>query len=102
NRDLAGTTPPRGAPTGNWRPTVGAMCRGLRIVQARLARMTRTSEQMRASPKLRDLNFEPLPNPFARPDEIVRPNRVSILYLGGYDYLTQCSIAAITLETLFE
>jgi DNA helicase HerA-like ATPase len=64
--------------------------------------MKRTSEQMRASPKLRNLGFEPLPNPFGRPDDIVRPNQVSILYLGGYDHLTQCSIAAITLETLFE
>jgi DNA helicase HerA-like ATPase len=64
--------------------------------------MKRTSEQMRASPKLRDLNFEALPNPFGRPDEIVRPNQVSILYLGGYDHITQCSIVAITLETLFE
>lgn len=27
---------------------------------------------------------------------------MSILYLGGYDHITQCSIAAITLETLFE
>lgn len=102
SQDLADSTPPRNAPRGNWKPTVGAMCRGLRIVQERLARMKRTSEQMRASPKLRDLNFEALPNPFALPDQIVRPKQVSILYLGGYDHLTQCSIAAITLETLFE
>jgi len=103
NQDLGGQSAPRGAPaSGNWRPTVGAMCRGLRIVQDRLARMKRTSEQMRSSPKLRDLDFEALPNPFGRPDDIIRPNQVSILYLGGYDHLTQCSIAAITLETLFE
>ncbi len=102
NSDIGDDSPPRGAPKGNWKPTVGAMCRGLRIVQDRLARMKRTSEQMRASPKLSKLNFEALPNPFARPDEIIRPNQVSILYLGGYDHLTQCSIAAITLETLFE
>lgn len=100
--DLSGQQPPRGAPTGNWRPTVGAMTRGLRIIQDRLARMKRTSEQMRASPKLRDLGFEALPNPFGRPDDIVRPKQVSILYLGGYDHITQCSIVAITLETLFE
>jgi DNA helicase HerA-like ATPase len=100
--DINGQQPPRGAPAGNWRPTVGAMMRGLRIVQDKLARMKRTSEQMRASPKLRNLKFEPLPNPFGRPDGIIRPNQVSILYLGGYDHITQCSIAAITLETLFE
>jgi uncharacterized protein len=100
--DLSGGQPPRGAPAGNWRPTVGAVNRGLRIVKDRLERMKRTSEQMRASPKLRDLGFQPLPNPFARPDDIIRPKQVSILYLGGYDHITQCSIAAITLETLFE
>jgi DNA helicase HerA-like ATPase len=103
NADIRSATPPRGAPaSGNWRPTVGAMSRGLRIVKDRLERMKRTSEQMRASPKLRDLGFQPLPNPFGQPDEIVRPKQVSILYLGGYDHITQCSIAAITLETLFE
>jgi hypothetical protein len=103
NADIRGSTPPRGAPaSGNWRPTVGAMARGLRIVKDRLERMKRTSEQMRASPKLRTLGFQPLPNPFGRPEDIIRPKQVSILYLGGYDHITQCSIAAITLETLFE
>lgn len=100
--DIGGQQSPRGAPAGNWKPTVGAVMRGLRIVQDKLQRMKRTSEQMRSSPKLRNLNFEALPNPFGRPDEIIRPNQVSILYLGGYDHITQCSIAAITLETLFE
>jgi DNA helicase HerA-like ATPase len=102
NTDIGGQESPRGAPRGNWKPTVGAVIRGLRIVQDKLARMKRTSEQMRASPKLRELNFEGLPNPFGRPDDIIRPNQVSILYLGGYDHITQCSIVAITLETLFE
>jgi hypothetical protein len=57
---------------------------------------------MRRSPKLRELPFEALPNPFSVPEQIIRPGQVSILYLGGYDQLTQCSIAAITMETLFE
>ena len=64
--------------------------------------MQRTSEQMRKSPKLKGLPFESLPNPFAEPDKIIQPGQVSILYLAGYDHITQCSIAAITLETLFE
>lgn len=100
--DIGGQSSPRGAPSGNWKPTVGAIMRNLRIVQEKLSRMKRTSEQMRKSPKLTDLDFEALPNPFGQPDEIIRPNQVSILYLGGYDHITQCSIAAITLETLFE
>ena len=65
--DINGQQPPRGAPGGYWRPTVGAMMRGRNIVEDKLARMKRTSEQMRASPKLRNLKFEPLPNPFGRP-----------------------------------
>jgi DNA helicase HerA-like ATPase len=64
--------------------------------------MRRTSQMMRQSPKLKQLTFEPLPNPFSQPEKIIRPGQVSILYLGGYDHITQCSIAAITLETLFE
>jgi DNA helicase HerA-like ATPase len=102
DQHLSGSTPPRGAGSGNWRPTVGAVRRSLRIVLEKLSRMEKTSEQMRASRKLKDLNFEPLPNPFARPEKIIRPGQTSILYLGGYDHITQCSIAAITLETLFE
>lgn len=100
--DLTQTSSPSGAPSGNWRPTVGAVARLLRIVRDRLQRMKRTSAQMRNSAKLKDLPFESLPNPFSNPDEIICPGQVSILYLGGYDHITQCSIAAITLEILFE
>lgn len=102
-QDISGNGPPSGAPTsGNWRGTIGAVSRGLRIVQDRLARMQRTSSQMRDSKKLKELPWEALPNPFAEPDKIIQPGQVSILYLAGYDHVTQCSIAAITLETLFE
>lgn len=83
-------------------PTIYATRRSLRIVHARLAGMRKSSQNMRQSKKLKDLDFEPLPNPFSQPEKIVRPGQVSILYLGGYDHITQCSIAAITLETLFE
>lgn len=83
-------------------PTIYAVRRALRIVKDRLSGMRRTSEMMRESPKLKGLPFEPLPNPFSQPEKIIRPGQVSILYLGGYDHITQCSITAITLETLFE
>jgi hypothetical protein len=99
--DQAGARAPAGAPN-NWRGTVGAARRGLRIVHEKLQRMKLSSAQMRESSKLKDLPWEPLPNPFAHPDDIIRPHHVSILYLGGYDHITQCSIAAITLETLFD
>ncbi|MEC4775138.1 ATP-binding protein [Burkholderia cenocepacia] len=83
-------------------PTMYAVRRSLRIVRDRLSGMRNTSSMMRKSSKLKDLPFEALPNPFSKPEEIIRPGQVSILYLGGYDHVTQCSIAAITLETLFE
>ncbi len=83
-------------------PTMYAVRRSLRIVHGRLDSMRRTSEMMRRSSRLRHLPFEALPNPFSQPEDIVQPGQVSILYLGGYDHITQCSIAAITLETLFE
>jgi len=83
-------------------PTIYATRRSLRIVHGRLAGMRKSSQNMRQSRKLKELNFEPLPNPFSQPEKIIRPGQVSILYLGGYDHVTQCSIAAITLETLFE
>lgn len=89
-------------PNGFRAPTIGAVRRAMNIVFDRLKRMRKSSEMMRRSPKLGGLNFEPLPNPFGLPDEIIRPGQVSILYLGGYDHITQCSIAAITLETLFD
>jgi DNA helicase HerA-like ATPase len=100
--DISGGSPPMNLGAGNWRGTVGAVRRALRIVLDKLRRMERTSELMRDSPKLKRLNFEALPNPFSRPESIIKPGQVSILYLGGYDHVTQCSIAAITLETLFE
>lgn len=100
--DIGNDHAPAGAGRGNWKPTVGAIIRSLRIVHEKLQRMQRTSEKMRKSPKLRGLTFEPLPNPFGQPEKIISPSQVSILYLGGYDHVTQCSIAAITLETLFE
>lgn len=102
-RDLASNTPPGGiGGAGNWKGTLAVVKRGLGIVHSRLDRMERTSQQMRDTKKMQDLPFEPLPNPFSQPENIVRPGRVSIIYLGGYDHVTQCSIAAITLETLFE
>lgn len=101
--DIDGNTPPRGVGRqGNWKGTVGVVLRSLRIVRERLDRMVRTSKQMRASSKLKNMDFEPLPNPFSQPDKIIKPGQTSILYLGGYDHITQCSIAAITLETLFD
>lgn len=96
-KDLGGTTR-----SSSGKPTIGAVKRGLKLVQQRLAKMHFTSNQMRSSEKLRSLPFEALPNPFSSPESIICPGQVSILYLGGYDHITQCSIAAITLDALFK
>lgn len=96
--NVDGFTPRQG---GNVHPgTRGAVRRALRIVVARLRRMEASNERMRQT--LRQLEFEPLPNAISRPEEIVRPGQISIIYLGGYDHITQCSIAALTLEALFD
>lgn len=100
--DISSQSAPTGLAASSWRGTVGAVKRALNIVQEKLQRMAYTSQQMRQSSKLSDLPFEALPNPFSQPEEIINPGQVSILYLGGYDHVTQCSIAAITLEKLFE
>jgi hypothetical protein len=93
----------RGNTGGGARPpTMFAVLRAMRIVEGKLSAMRTSSEMMRRSSKLKNLSFEPLPNPFSEPEKIIRPGQTSILYLGGYDQLTQCSIAAITLETLFD
>ena len=101
NRDFAGEKGPSGAPKGNWRPTVGAVKRSLRIVKEKLVRMNVASDKLRGTSKLKALPFEELPNPFSEPERIVRPGQVSVLYLGGYDHITQCSIVAIVLDALF-
>jgi DNA helicase HerA-like ATPase len=74
--------------------------RSLRIVAERLERMEKTNELMRK--QLKKLDFEQLPDPSARPEAIIQPGGVSILYLGGYDHLTQTTIASILLEALYE
>jgi hypothetical protein len=81
-------------------PTYFVLRRSLNMVADRLRRMEMTNQRMRAL--LKNLTFEQLPDPKGRPEGIIRPRQVSILYLGGYDHLTQTTIASILLESLFE
>jgi DNA helicase HerA-like ATPase len=46
--------------------------------------------------------FEPMPDPLTAPHDFVQPGQASILYLGGYDHLTQATIVAVVLKHLFE
>jgi uncharacterized protein len=85
---------------GRREGTKWAVVRALNIVISRLGRMSASNNLMRR--RLSALSFEPLPNPVSEPDKIVRPGQISIIYLGGYDHITQCSIAAIALDSLFD
>jgi DNA helicase HerA-like ATPase len=81
-------------------PTLLVVRRQLMTVANNLDRMELTNERMRQ--RLKQLEFEQLPDPNGRPEGIITPNTVSILYLGGYDHLTQTTIASILLEALYE
>ena len=80
-------------------PSFFVVRRSLTTVQDRLEKMELTNERMRTI--LKDLKFEKLPDPEGRPEGIVRPGQVSILYLSGYDHLTQSTIVSIVMEALF-
>jgi uncharacterized protein len=99
--ELHGT---EGATTGANRMTATARVveRNLRLVQAQMVNMSKTNERLRDRMKEFDLQFEPMPDPKNDPQGFVQPSRVSILYLGGYDHLTQSTVAALVLGTLYE
>jgi DNA helicase HerA-like ATPase len=80
--------------------TARVVRRSLQIVEDRLRRMEQSNVRLRAI--LREYDFDALPDPEGRPESIVRPNQVSILYLGGYDHLTQSTIVSLLMEALFE
>jgi hypothetical protein len=81
-------------------PTLFVCRRQLGVVESRLERMELTNERMRQ--RLPKLEFEKMPDPQGRPEGVIAPRTVSILYLGGYDHLTQTTIASILLEALYE
>jgi DNA helicase HerA-like ATPase len=89
-----------GQADGRKKPTLFVCLRQLGIVETRFERMELTNERMRD--QLRKLQFERMPDPQGRPEAIIAPRTVSILYLGGYDHLTQTTIVSIVLEALFE
>lgn len=80
--------------------TIPAVKRGLRIVQGHLEAMRQSNNRLRE--RLQDFPFQPLPDPITQPHEIVRPGQASIIYLGGYDHLTQSTMVALVLKHLFE
>ncbi|NIX75267.1 ATP-binding protein [Microvirga terricola] len=81
--------------------TVNAVRRSLDFVRRALNSMQTNNERLMAQLKPKGYAFTELPDPQTSPDEIVRPGRISIIYLAGFDHLTQSAIASIVIEHLF-
>jgi len=87
-------------PQGRHPGTVPAVKRGLRFVREQMKAMEVANKRLRE--RLKDYPFEAMPDPTAHPEKYVRPGQASIVYLGGYDHLTQSTVVAILLKHLFE
>lgn len=74
--------------------------RQLRLVNSKMINMFKSNEALRL--KLKNFPFEPMPDPITAPHKFVRTGQASILYLGGYDHLTQSTIVSLVLQSLFE
>jgi DNA helicase HerA-like ATPase len=79
--------------------TVNVVRRSLVQVGQTLTQMELNNEALRK--KLPKYHFDELPDVRNDPERLVRPGQVSILYLAGYDHLTQSAIVSIVLEALF-
>lgn len=82
------------------RGTLPAVRRQLNLVRAQLEAMEISNSRLRKS--MPRFEFTPMPDPKTDPAGFVRPGRVSIVYLGGYDHLTQSTIVSVILKQLFE
>jgi DNA helicase HerA-like ATPase len=79
--------------------TVNAVKRSLDFVYRALAAMDKHNKGLQK--RLTSYVFEELPDPRYHPFGIVRAGQISILYLAGYDHLTQSAIVSLVLESLF-
>src|SRR5262249_19167841 len=79
--------------------TINVVKRSLVQVGQTLTQMELNNEALRR--KLSTYTFAELPDVKNDPEQLVRPGQVSILYLAGYDHLTQSAIVSIVLEALF-
>jgi DNA helicase HerA-like ATPase len=80
--------------------TIPAVRRGLRMVRAKMDAMRAANENLRK--RLREYPFESMPDPRTSPEKYVQPGQASIIYLGGYDHLTQSTIVSLILQNLFD
>jgi DNA helicase HerA-like ATPase len=82
------------------RGTIPAVKRGLRLVDRQMAAMQASNAALRT--RLAEYPFEPMPDPSTEAHRYVSPGQATIVYLGGYDHLTQSTIVALILKHLFE
>jgi len=87
-------------PPGQSRGTIPAVKRGLRLVDKQMAAMHASNAALRK--RLSEYPFEPMPDPSTEAHRYVSPGQATIVYLGGYDHLTQSTIVALILKHLFE
>jgi uncharacterized protein len=87
-------------PPGQSKGTIPAVKRGLRLVDKQMAAMQASNAALRK--RLSEYPFEPMPDPATEAHKYVSPGQASIVYLGGYDHLTQSTIVALILKHLFE
>ena len=85
---------------GRHKGTVPAVRRGLRLVRSQMEAMIASNENLRK--RLHTYPFEPMPDPVTSPGAFVQPGRAVIIYLGGYDHITQSTIVSIILQNLFD
>ena len=85
---------------GTAKRTIRVVIRQLRIIKKHIVTMEDSNKSLRKI--LSRLEFEPMPDPFHDPNSFIASNTLSILYLGGYDHLTQSTIAAMVLDQLYE
>jgi DNA helicase HerA-like ATPase len=80
--------------------TIPAIRRGLRLVAKQMDAMQASNSALRK--RLAEYPFEAMPDPLTEPHKYVNPGQASIVYLGGYDHLTQSTLVALILKHLFE
>ncbi len=80
--------------------TLPAVKRGLRFVKQQMDAMELSNRRLRE--RLKDYPFLRMPDALTSPEKYVKPGQASIIYLGGYDHLTQSTVVAMVLKHLFD
>lgn len=82
------------------RATKAVVFRKLKILEESIREMKKINSELIR--RIKGYKFEPLPDSYNAPQEIVNKGLISILYLGGYDNLLQSTIVSLVMENLFQ